>query len=117
MVNALFVLSHTTSNTHPHTHVTLTPTHKTLTIHPPTHKPFTHTPTHTHREIEALVDQQAVPEKGTQPLEQLPNRKVGFGVQLRMLLWRFNVVYWRAPQYTLFRVFLTILIVRCCCWW
>lgn len=69
----------------------------------------------THREVDALTDKHAVPEDGAIPLEQMPNKKIKFLQQLRMLLWRFNVVYWRAPQYTLFRIFLTIVIVRRMC--
>ena len=64
------------------------------------------------RDMEALVDACAQPEDSSVPLEQLPNKKVTFLVQLHMLLWRFNVVYWRVPEYSLFRVGATLVVVR-----
>ena len=63
-------------------------------------------------EMDALVDLHAQPDDSSVPLEQLPNKKVGLLTQLHKLLWRFNIVYWRSPQYTLFRLMVTIVIVR-----
>ena len=63
-------------------------------------------------DMEAVVDACGQPAEGSVPLEQLPNKKIGFLAQLRMLLWRFNIVYWRVPQYNLFRVGATALVVR-----
>ena len=54
----------------------------------------------------------AHPDDSSVPLEQLPNKKVGLLAQLRMLLWRFNIVYWRSPQYNLFRIGATVSVVR-----
>ena len=59
-----------------------------------------------------LVDLHAQPDNSSVPLEQLPNKKVGLLAQLRMLLWRFNIVYWRVPQYNLFRIGATVFVVR-----
>lgn len=62
--------------------------------------------------MDALVTVHAQPAEGSIPLEQLPNKKIGLALQLRMLLWRFNIVYWRVPEYNLFRVGATVLVVR-----
>lgn len=64
--------------------------------------------------MEALVDMHAQPEDSSVPLEQLPNKKVGQLTQLHKLLWRFNIVYWRVPEYNLFRIGATVLVVRGC---
>ena len=67
-------------------------------------------------EIEALVELHAQPDDSSVPLELLTNKKVGLLTQLHKLLWRFNIVYWRVPEYNLFRIGATVLVVReyCC---
>lgn len=71
-------------------------------------------PLYQHRDMDDLVADCEVPVEGTMPIEQMPSKKISFWRQLIILMWRFMVVYWRSPQYTLFRIFVTAVIVCAC---
>lgn len=61
------------------------------------------------RRSEELIERHKVPKEGSTPIhcdKPYPN---SYLKQTKLLLWKFNLVYWRTPQYNAVRIAFTSL--------
>ncbi|XP_047319537.1 ABC transporter G family member 31 isoform X2 [Impatiens glandulifera] len=61
------------------------------------------------RDVEASIERMIVPPSGSEPLKFDTMFSQSSWSQLRLCLWKQNLVYWRSPPYNLVRLFFTII--------